>query len=429
MTTVRLIHEESGTRARFTATLRGVALTVEQQGADGRRRTRAREYATRKDALGAFTAAVDGQRAKGFLDLDPKPPFAAFLVEGHKHAAATVFVSRYGEVSCNACSRPVEAVRVGPAPAPPTPRAGAKKPAEPRVDDVAFQWEFVWPLAAKRRAGTVIKASALLDAVAKRIVESEDGRALDAELESTRTSAFVIELAASKLTDAARDRIGGMPSWMGAVQWPTCRRCKRPMMFLMQFDTGPMAAIASPRAGRLFVFQCANAPGSCEDWDAEGGGNAVVWQPNEAPASSVDVVPLRDLAKYNKAKEPGAWCGRLPGAWNIKYRPVDELAEPTSERFPDDRSSTIAQVLYRRELARSRVKPLASKAGGRVQWLQGEEDPSCPTCRKPMRFVAQVSAENGVAALDRWMNFGDAGVSYLFVCDAHGAARWLWQCG
>lgn len=46
-----------------------------------------------------------------------------------------------------------------------------------------------------------------------------------------------------------------------------------------------------------------------------------------------------------------------------------------------------------------------------------------------MRFVAQVSAENGVAALDRWMNFGDAGVSYLFVCDAHGAAKWLWQCG
>lgn len=190
------------------------------------------------------------------------------------------------------------------------------------------------------RGHGAIKASALLDAVAKRIVESDDGRALDAELESTRTAAFAMELTASKLTDAPRDRIGGMPSWMGAVQWPTCRRCKRPMMFLMQFDTGPMAAIASPRAGRLFVFQCANAPGSRDDWDADGGGNAVVWQPNEAPASSVDVVPLRDLAKYNKVKEPGA------GAVGSRARGTSNIAPSTSS--PSLRASAFPTTDRRR---------------------------------------------------------------------------------
>ena len=51
------------------------------------------------------------------------------------------------------------------------------------------------------------------------------------------------------------------------------------------------------------------------------------------------------------------------------------------------------------------------KFGGRASWLQTDETPECPHCKKPMPFLLQLAST-------AHFSFGDEGVLYAFVCPA-----------
>lgn len=87
-------------------------------------------------------------------------------------------------------------------------------------------------------------------------------------------------------------------------------------------------------------------------------------------------------------------------ARRIRYREVFE-ADPAREPGAEDIEAT-------------------SKVGGYPGWLQGEAVPRCGTCRRPMRFLAQLGE------LDGQMNFG-GGDGYLFCCPSEHQAKFLWQ--
>jgi uncharacterized protein YwqG len=69
---------------------------------------------------------------------------------------------------------------------------------------------------------------------------------------------------------------------------------------------------------------------------------------------------------------------------------------------------------------------LRTKLGGDPEWIQGENTPDCPSCKKPMTFVAQIdsaehwsktnplSREPGREQQDYM--FGDVGMIYVFFC-------------
>jgi uncharacterized protein YwqG len=67
-----------------------------------------------------------------------------------------------------------------------------------------------------------------------------------------------------------------------------------------------------------------------------------------------------------------------------------------------------------------------TKLGGNPDWIQEPENILCPTCEKPMTFVAQIDSiehqlhnnPHSVNALssDQEYMFGDVGMLYLFYC-------------
>ena len=81
---------------------------------------------------------------------------------------------------------------------------------------------------------------------------------------------------------------------------------------------------------------------------------------------------------------------------------------------------------------------MATKLGGDADWLQGDERPDCPFCKKPMKFVGQIDSiehksehnPHGRAPVGEgrhWM-FGDVGMIYVFFCLDCLETRSVFQC-
>jgi hypothetical protein len=69
---------------------------------------------------------------------------------------------------------------------------------------------------------------------------------------------------------------------------------------------------------------------------------------------------------------------------------------------------------------------LRTKLGGDPDWIQGDDRPKCPRCKKEMCFVAQIDSvggdrpNNAVAkdpAVAEGYMFADGGMIYVFLCN------------
>jgi uncharacterized protein YwqG len=80
-----------------------------------------------------------------------------------------------------------------------------------------------------------------------------------------------------------------------------------------------------------------------------------------------------------------------------------------------------------------------TKLGGKPDWVQNDETPTCLDCGAPMTFVSQIdsvehqwkSNPHSVSALSddqKWM-FGDVGMIYVFFCFDCNTTSSVFQCG
>ncbi len=189
--------------------------------------------------------------------------------------------------------------------------------------------------------------------------------------------------------------IGGKPWAEAETQWPVCRTCASPMQFLAQFPLSECGVEGVAERGQtLLLFQCQSQPGMCEEWEANGGGNAALLGGTSAlqqmtvppGATLLDAESVVDFRKYDDARQAetddDAYCHALD-------------ADP--------------KVL--------------GKLGGRPLWIQADETPLCD-CGAPAAFVAHVESRGGGG-----INFGDNGSGYAFVCvRCPRSAKFLWQC-
>lgn len=171
-------------------------------------------------------------------------------------------------------------------------------------------------------------------------------------------------------------------------QWPMCKFCNRPMQFL-----GKLAV--NERIEQIFM--CQNDPGLCEEWDANGGANAVVIT----------------TAKERESVRPpeGGVTTKSTSYSAVVVDFESDNYDEARRQWARDNNVSLRQVL--------------GKMFGAPSWLQGDETPRCDTCQKPMRFVAQL--EQGPDSQDE-MNFGGGGCAYLFDCVCDSSAKFLWQC-
>jgi hypothetical protein len=159
-------------------------------------------------------------------------------------------------------------------------------------------------------------------------------------------------------------QLGGQPDWRGTVTWPLSRALGTPMCFLWRLEAGD---------GRtLLAFMTQDEQEYVDEtWDPEAGENACFAVDGRRPG----------LVDYGT--EVGPTCGE----------PVVLVdGGPAGDHW--------------------------SFVGGAPRWLQSDETPP-----GEWEFVAQVDS----AEMPHALNFGDAGVGYVFWQPATGEGRLLWQ--
>lgn len=62
------------------------------------------------------------------------------------------------------------------------------------------------------------------------------------------------------------------------------------------------------------------------------------------------------------------------------------------------------------------------KLGGKPDWIQGDESPTCPTCFQEMTFYAQLDS------IGDDLHLGDCGLIYVFVCFNCSSVSSVFQC-
>lgn len=182
-------------------------------------------------------------------------------------------------------------------------------------------------------------------------------------------------------------KFGGQPCWIGEPQWPLSRATGDPMQFICQIRLP-----VDPRFGEqrmAFVFMSGDdtwdlTPEAPATWEALAGENAVILQ----PAAFDPVVATTPLEVG-----PTLFRGQQPVELNVH----ESVEDPP---FDPDR--------------------LDSRIGGEPAWLQSDETPTDGS----WIFLAQIDSTTDEFEI----NFGDAGVAYVFVEEGGRQARFLWQC-
>src|SRR4051794_31895715 len=189
-------------------------------------------------------------------------------------------------------------------------------------------------------------------------------------------------------------KFGGQPVWVDKPAWPLSRTTGRPMRFICQ--VGPPADMQAGGRVMAYVFMTDEDEYVEGTYEAEAGENAVILQPGPF-AAVVQTQPLRTGPTLQQ------WIDDMISRVR---RPQDvELAVDFVETAPDDPAAdrNWSQFL------------------GEPRWLQGDDWPP----GGPWRFLLQIDSQGG-GHYD--VNFGDAGVAYVFVAADGGAARFFWQC-
>jgi predicted DNA-binding WGR domain protein len=182
--------------------------------------------------------------------------------------------------------------------------------------------------------------------------------------------------------ERSNDVWGGVPKGVSAHEWPVCAECKAPMIHVATFHAHPERLPLEKHAA-LMAFVCGGE--MCEFWDPEMGANKVLLR------------TAKQLAKATlKAPPKGAEKAK---ARVLSYR---EVFEVDCELEPNAQSPETCD-----------------KVGGYPAWIQGNAAPECRSCKKPMRFVAQLNEHD--------LNFTGGGIAYVFVCEEEHEGALLMQ--
>lgn len=167
--------------------------------------------------------------------------------------------------------------------------------------------------------------------------------------------------------------------------WPTCRECEGAMLYMGKIKTD---------IGLELIYMCQNDPGMCNDWDANGGGNQVIFIEN-----------LTDLEQFSPEQTENTLR-------NTEYSAV--LKEVNAENYNDACQNW-----------ESAQREILGQLSNQPEWIQNDETPECNCCNQPMYFVAQLEEGPDHRTV---MNFGGGGAAYLFDCIKGKTAKFLWQC-
>ncbi|MFL5514932.1 MAG: hypothetical protein ACJ8DJ_02170 [Gemmatimonadales bacterium] len=200
-------------------------------------------------------------------------------------------------------------------------------------------------------------------------------------------------------------KIGGLPVFVDAAEWPRCPGCGRVLEFWFQIRLDTPLPL-SPAFAMAYIFAC---PGErdnrqragCRLWPdppvwRDHVGTVVLQRPRITPFTPRGVAAFPDYAlRFERGEEPDEGIVLL----------AEDLDDAHLARFRGD-----------------------TKLGGSPVWWHTARSPRCPACGGAMRFVFQLrTAQEG---LDIDLDGANFGWGYVFICerscDTNGALM-LWQ--
>ena len=211
---------------------------------------------------------------------------------------------------------------------------------------------------------------------------------------------------------AAVSKFGGQPSWLEKPQWPLSRESKQPMRFICQIQV-PDTVVATS-AGRLaYVFMTGGDEYVDGTWEPEGGENSVVIQPGGG-------VPLVDVV--SAAEGPTLYrMIQEPGAARLTPQRCEFAVTLTKANDPDFVAEETRYASFSEAQTHDYFAALeGNKIGGTPMFIQSDEFPA----GGPWVLLLQLDS----TTVPFYINFGDAGIGYVFVSHDGSQGRLLWQC-
>ncbi|MFD9497920.1 hypothetical protein [Streptomyces sp. NPDC060035] len=151
----------------------------------------------------------------------------------------------------------------------------------------------------------------------------------------------------------------------------------------------------------MAIFMCQNDPGMCDEWSPTAGGNRALL----FPADTLQAMPAPEADSDEGVLRLGA------------VNAVSLVSLPSADYFGAREEWGIRSG--------NSLRDVLGQLGGRPDWLQDDETPSCPDCTRPMNLVAQFEEGPDHATA---MNFGGCGTAFAFACGLCTRAAFLWQC-
>ncbi len=192
-------------------------------------------------------------------------------------------------------------------------------------------------------------------------------------------------------------KFGGQPVWIEKPEWAISRSMGKPMMFICQIalDKEIFGNIESKMA---YIFMSDEEDNYIDGtWEADGGENAVIIQPNGNNPESVSIQTGQSLSKWI---EIAGEKNRKPFACEFDIG----NAEIMTDAEEDDEGN------------------FENKIGGFPRFLQGDEFPN--NIRTDWKLLLQLDS----ASVPFEINFGDSGVGYAFISNDGKTGKFLWQC-
>ncbi len=176
---------------------------------------------------------------------------------------------------------------------------------------------------------------------------------------------------------SAKTKFGGQPDWLVEPQWPISQVLKKPMSFIAQIA---LSDVFPEHAGKVaYIFMTEDDDVYIDGtWEPDSGENAVIIQPSG------------EYLAYTEALDSGP----APAEFGV------EIVETEIEEDELD----------------------GSRVGGKPEFMQGDE---YPEPKEKWRFLCQLDS----CTLPFEVNFGDAGIAYVFIDESATVGKFLWQCG
>jgi uncharacterized protein YwqG len=206
-------------------------------------------------------------------------------------------------------------------------------------------------------------------------------------------------------------KFGGQPIWLSEPEWPISPSTERPMQFICQIELLP-EIFGEPSGRMAYLFMTVAEEDDYVDgtWDPEGGENAVIIQPK----------PLgRELSVTTDALIDGPTLYSLDKKTEEK-EPVEFAVKLTPSEDPDFVDAAIF-LKWEESRRKAHTQTLSgNKLGGTPLFIQDAEF--------PLGLNSKLLLQLDSTAAPFHIDFGDAGVGYVFISEDGSEGKFLWQC-